>query len=415
MLPSSHPSRGRVLAELHARPFMPLSSGTRRLHFAFHVTAEDAERDRARIVELATGSGFGADALNERYLLLDGGRLRWERHGEFVSYTFVVPPDAPAEWPSRFPPPGPLLVAVDLRLAKPRASFSGLVEAEIVDGGATFVSDLLPNEAGFVNIVVANRRMSDETAGATAQRILELETYRCFALLGLPVAEKAALTIGRIEDELPRLMEKMDAATSLEDNRDLLDRLTALTLNLERSSAATHFRFGATRAYAELVRLRLVALAEVGNPGRPGLTAFFSRRFDPAVRFCATLSDREANLARKLTRAAQLLRTRVEIAMQSQNGDLLATMGERVQLQLRLQRTVEGLSVAAVAYYVTGLLHYVLEGAGQHLPFGDPATMLAGAVPVIILCVAATILRIRHQHSHELAPPSPRSQGGPVR
>lgn len=418
-----HPSRARVLAELHARPFVPLPAGTRLLHFAFHTTPDEAERDRETIVRLAASEGRDLGSLNERYLSLDSHRLRWERHGEFVSYTFVISPEAEAKWPDEFVAPGQLLVAIDLRLVGEEALRSNLVEAAIVGGDADLASDFLPNEAGFVEIAVANRRMSDETAGATAQRLLELETYRCFALLGLPVAETAAKAIGGIEAELPLVMEKMDAARSLEDNRELLDRLTALTLDLERGSAETHFRFGATRSYAELVRLRLEALAEVRDPGQPGLTAFFSRRFDPAIRFCTTLSHREANLARKLTRAAQLLRTRVEIALQSQNGDLLATMGDRLRLQLRLQRTVEGLSVAAVAYYVTGLLHYVLEGAGKHWAFLETSTLVAGAVPVILFVVALTVIRVRRRHAdddrvsliavpkYNAAPVTDRSQG----
>jgi len=396
-----HPSRERVLAELHARPFVPLPTGTRLLHFAFHTTPAEADSDRRTVVQLSASEGRETAGLHERYLLLAGGRVRWERHGEFVSYTFVVPADAPPQWPEGYSRPGELLVAVDLRLVGGETLPMRLVRAAIVGGDASLASDFLPNAAGFVDIVVANHNMSDEAAGATAQRLLELETYRCFALLGLPVAEEAAIAIGRIELEFPQVMERMDAAFSLEDNRELLDRLTALTLDLERSSAATHFRFGATRSYAQIVHLRLQTLAEAGDSGMPGLSAFFLRRFDPAMRFCATLADREANLARKLTRAAQLLRTRVEIALQSQNRDLLAGMGDRLLLQLRLQRTVEGLSVIAISYYAVGLLHYVIEGAGDRWLSIDASTLLAGAVPLIMLAVAGLVVRIRRRHSEK--------------
>ncbi|HJP69964.1 MAG TPA: DUF3422 domain-containing protein [Sphingomicrobium sp.] len=398
-----HQSRERVLAELHARPFVPLPTGTRLLHFAFQTTRDGAERDREAMVRLAAVEGRDTAGLNERYLILNGDRLRWERHGEFVSYTFVVAPDESATWPGGYTPPGELLVAVDLRLTGNELAPSRLVEAAIVDGDGRLTSDFLPNAAGFVEIVVANKKMSDETAGATVQRILELETYRCFALLGLPVAEAAASAIGRIEAELPLVMERMDAAYSLEDNRELLDRLTALTVDLERNSAATHFRFGATRSYAEIVHLRLETLAELRDSGQAGLAAFFLRRFDPAIRFCSTISDREANLARKLTRAAQLLRTRVEIALQSQNRDLLAGMGDRLRLQLRLQRTVEGLSVVAVSYYAAGLLHYLLDGAGRRWSSIDAPLVVGGAVPLIIISVASVLIWVKHRHSDETA------------
>ncbi|WP_252171332.1 DUF3422 family protein [Sphingopyxis sp. USTB-05] len=197
-----------------------------------------------------------------------------------------------------------------------------MVEAVLANGDARISSDFLPGADGFIRIDVIDLGMTPEIAGAHVQRILELETYRTFALLGLPSAEKAMRAIAKIEDQLPDVTEKMDAADSLEDNRHLLDLLSKMTLEIERSSAASHFRLGAARAYSELVRLRLAALSEQPDPAKRGLAAFFSRRFDPAIRTCTSALDREAILARKLTRAAQLLRTRVEIALESQNRDL---------------------------------------------------------------------------------------------
>src|SRR5258707_13436899 len=111
-----HASRAKVLAELHARPFVPLPPETRLLHFAFLTTPAEAARDRQAIIELAVLEGRDTAGLNERYLLFACNQLRWERHGEFVSYTFVVPPDAPAQWPENCLPPGELVVAVDLGL-----------------------------------------------------------------------------------------------------------------------------------------------------------------------------------------------------------------------------------------------------------------------------------------------------------
>ncbi len=43
------------------------------------------------------------------------------------------------------------------------------------------------------------------------------------------------------------------------------------------------------------------------------------------------------------------------MALEAQNQTLLASMDRRARLQLRLQQTVEGLSVAAICYYVVGL------------------------------------------------------------
>ena len=42
--------------------------------------------------------------------------------------------------------------------------------------------------------------------------------------------------------------------------------------------------------------------------------------------------------------------------------NLLGAMNRRQQLQLRLQATVEGLSVAAITYYIVGLVGYAAKG-----------------------------------------------------
>ncbi len=40
-------------------------------------------------------------------------------------------------------------------------------------------------------------------------------------------------------------------------------------------------------------------------------------------------------------------------------------MNRRAELQLRLQQTVEGLSVAAISYYIVGLFGYVAKRWGM--------------------------------------------------
>ncbi len=155
-----------------------MPTGHRVLHFAFQVTPEQAQSDRRNIEQLAANEGLSAHDLNRRHLVLQDGRMRWERHGEFVTYTIRVPHDEPADWPSDLVATGMLVVAVDLALAKAPDEKSRLVVADIVNGDATISSNFLPNDADFVEILVINRAMSDEIAGATVQRILELETYR---------------------------------------------------------------------------------------------------------------------------------------------------------------------------------------------------------------------------------------------
>lgn len=54
------------------------------------------------------------------------------------------------------------------------------------------------------------------------------------------------------------------------------------------------------------------------------------------------------------------MRTRVDVELLAQNQSLLVSMDKRADLQLRLQKTVEGLSVVAISYYSVSLAVYLL-------------------------------------------------------
>ncbi|MFW5698829.1 MAG: DUF3422 family protein, partial [Planctomycetota bacterium] len=102
----------------------------------------------------------------------------------------------------------------------------------------------------------------------------------------------------------------------------------------------------------------------------------------------------------RIARAADLLRTRVDLALQEQNRSLLTSMDERAKLQLRLQQTVEGLSVAAVSYYLIGLLSYVLQAWAVAIGPKTADILLAMAVPVVVFAVWSLVRRIRRRLGH---------------
>ncbi len=419
---AAHPARARVLGELHARPIVPVRSPARILHYAFSTDAEAAMRDREALARFCEAGGIRPPAPDARYasLAFSGGTLRWERHAEFTTYMwrfegmldqpgepFQPPPDGLAGVMRALPQPGPLLAAVDLHLvpqATLPADIAGLfgdgrtVAAEVDGGAALIATDFGIDPRGYVRILVADRGLSPGQAGGLVQRLLEIETYRCFALLGLPEAQALAPDIRRIEIALAEILTEMGGSAGYEANKSLLDRLTQLAAELEAGAVGSLYRFGATRAYREIVASRLAALGEEPVRGVPTWSDFLSRRLDPAMRTCASTEERQANLSRKLARAAQLLRTRVDLELELQNRTLLATMNERAQAQLRLQQTVEGLSVAAISYYVASLAYLVLKGAAKAgLPI-DPEVATGLLAPGIVLAIAWTVRRIRRRH-----------------
>ena len=119
----------------------------------------------------------------------------------------------------------------------------------------------------------------------------------------------------------------------------------------------------------------------------------------PAMRTCRSVEERQANLSRKLARAATLLRTWVDVEVEKQNRDLLASMNNRAKLQLRLQQTVEGLSVAAVSYYVVGLIGYLAKGLKPDAVPVGVERIVAISVPVVVAAVWLVVRRIRKRHA----------------
>jgi uncharacterized membrane-anchored protein len=416
---STHPLRAAVLGELHARPFTPIETPRRILHFGFMAIGAQPQADRATLIELCRVHGIAAPPTGAKYhrSAFDGGAMRWESHNEFSTYRWELPttggpPFDPAaatiDVPmARAAPPGALLVAIDLHLVDdPDRAIaiekifdrSSLAAAENSDGAALFATDFQPGADGYVRIVVADRGLGAERAGALVQRVLELETYRTLALLGLPEAQRLSPSINRIEKGLAEVTDAMRHTTGLTDNSRLLDELTTLASDLEADSAASLFRFGATRAYYELVQGRLQAIGERKAGGLPTWSSFLSRRLAPAIRTCQTMEERQENLSRKLARTANLLRTRVDVAVEQQNRDLLTAMNRRARLQLRLQQTVEGLSVAAISYYTVGLVGYLLKGAHDAGLPADPTIGTAISVPIVVLLVALIVRRIRRRY-----------------
>jgi uncharacterized membrane-anchored protein len=179
--------------------------------------------------------------------------------------------------------------------------------------------------------------------------------------------------------------------------RKLLDELMKLSSEIEDVAAATTYRFSAARAYYALVLRRVEELREQRVEGLQTLSEFVDRRLAPAMRTCEAVSERLETLSRRVSRASQLLRARVEIQLEAQNRDLLESMNRRAHLQLRLQQTVEGLSVAAITYYLASLVGYLAKGAkAVGLPV-DSDLATAAAIPLVAL---ATWLGLRRLHRH---------------
>ena len=416
----AHPLRSAVIGEVHARPFAGIEPPRRVLHFAFMMDADLAEQDRKAYAAFCEARGQrGPDARAKYHRLeLANCALRWEQHAEFTTYSwgfpstdrtaFQTPTAAYLELMKDLPQPGPHLVSADLHYVAESSAKNwqtafdpaSLAACRTAEGDALAATDFHVTADGFVRILVLGRKLAPLRAGALIMQLLELETYRSLCLLGLPVAQALQPAIREFERRLASITTEMIMASGLEANRPLLDRLMGLAGELEAGASQAQFRFGATWAYYQIVRARIADLKEAPVPGLQTLSGFMERRLAPAVRTCSSVEERQEKLSDKLARAADLLRTRVDIELEQQNADLLKAMNERTRMQLRLQQTVEGLSIAAISYYVVQLVFYLLEPLmleeGPSGKWIKPAVVIAA-----VAAVALVVRRIRGRHAAE--------------
>ncbi|OYU27494.1 MAG: hypothetical protein CFE41_10700 [Burkholderiales bacterium PBB2] len=429
LLPADLPERVLLSQEVHARPSEPLASPGRVSYVAVLVDADERDRELAHLARLCRSHGQLVPANDAVHWsgLIGGLRLKWERHGEFSSYTALQVSGSPsgaggasgvsepfAETAASHLPPGWLASVPGLTVYAGHAEllsaaqapelaelqqrcFGGaaLIGSTVGEGSGRVYSDFLIHADGFSRLLVVDQGNSPVAAGRLLQRLFELEAYRMMALLAFPVARRLSPRILAIERALAGLTD--DIARDGGRDETLLQELTRLAAEVESGLSASQFRFGACRAYAELVRTRIAELREQRINGLPTIDEFMSRRFTPAVATCATVSQRMHDLSERVAQASHLLSTRVDIARERQNHALLASMDRRAKLQLRLQQTVEGLSIAAIVYYMAGVVGYVFKG-GRSLGLPVDVDLFVGlSVPLLALLAFSAVRRARRR------------------
>jgi uncharacterized membrane-anchored protein len=419
-LPPDHPQRIELNDEVHARPPQALAAPLRLTYLALFADAALRERQWQQVVELVRRYGVEPPPEGATHFAADLGpfRLKWERHTEFSRYKFMLPgaggedPFAepaiaavPQDWLAGLV--GEVMVATHAALL-PASDFHGdydalsarlfggnaLVGASIAGGAATAFTDFRIRPDGFGRLLVLDRGMTPRQAGRMVQRLVEIDTYRIMALLALPVARALAPAITRSERELAEITTAL-ATAKVEDEAALLDRLTRLEAEIEGRQADTHYRFGAGNAYWSLVDRRIAELREERLPGLQTFREFTERRLAPAMDTCRAVAARQESLSQRVSRATQLLSTRVDLTRERQTQAILESMDRRARLQLRLQETVEGLSIAAITYYIVGLVGYLAKGlkaGGVHI---DPEITMGIAIPVVALLVALGVRQVR--------------------
>ncbi|MFY9460517.1 MAG: DUF3422 domain-containing protein [Aquabacterium commune] len=419
-LPADDAQRELLHNEVHARPPARIRLPALVVYVAVLNEGVSREAEWAHLRALPGQQDLPLQALSGNFVRLRFAThtLKWERHTEFSRYAIVqaLPDEALADshsdglheaalmrslavdvaWLAGIP--GKTVAAIMMAMVHGDVDDTAAMRATAApwfDGRDTLASllgirrscamaDFRLRDSGFERLlVISPTNTSDQRVGRISQRLLELETYRLMALRGLPVAKTLAPMLGDAEARLAEITARMENKDA--SDQELLDKLIALAATVERATATHLYRFTATQAYYALVEQRIEQLRETPIPGTQTVGEFVLRRVSPAMATVQATAQRLSSLSQRIERASALLRTRVDIATESQNQTLLEKLTRGQELQLRLQTTVEGLSIAAIAYYVVSLILYVGKaGKAAGLPV-NPELLAGALIPLVLL------------------------------
>lgn len=416
-----HPLKDALVNELHNRPFPVVALPAQISSLVFlHSGDRQAELDKlAELAQLYNVPGPSeSDSTDCYYQSFKTFDLRWEFHNEFSTYTVIRQGNSEQQfclnvfslidsvWVESLD--GQLIAAnhIDLRPADsaPKTAdalaeqFNGqrLVGGNIYDGLATIWTSVQADPDGFIRTLVVDGGLDSSQAGRVIRNLLEIAAYRSMTLLALPIARLLMPEVRQLEQRLVETNDKLNKLVTLEDEQSLMNELIAEATQLEKLVADHNFRFSATEAYFNLTESRLDMLREQKIPAIRTLKQFHARRFIPAFNTCMSVVKRKENLSKRISRTSELLHLRLQLSLETQNQELLASMDRRSEVQLRLQQTVEGLSVVAMTYYSMSLISLLTKPIPieDYLPISQPIA-LAIVTPIVFFGSILVILRIR--------------------
>ncbi len=417
--------RFKLHSELHGSPYELLTAPVQISHIALLSNRDRHEEELKLISQLCERYSESLPLPNTSYFNGRFGsfRLKWERHTEFSSYTFYVEAatetpfsvtaisHVPEEWLKSLP--GEIIAAAHVIFEdknQPIRSIDELVKlfssntvvgAQVAAGSAYAWTDNKIHGDGFARILVRDVDLRRRQAGRLVKRLLDIETYRILAMMPVPLTTKYIPTLAQFDKRLAELTSQNTKLKCLADEQRLLDELNILSAEIESISAATNHRFSASLSYYKIVQLRVSELREERIRGLQMFHEFMEQRLAVSMNSCESVHLYLEKLSTRVNRASGLLRARIDIAMEGQTSDLLRSMDKRADLQLRLQETVEGLSIVVLSYYLIGIVGYILKaikemGAELNVEF---ATGIA--IPFVFLFVFFTVRKIRRTVKRE--------------
>lgn len=409
-----HEHRGTVQQEIHARLIPPIEAPVRGRRMVFFIgrKTEQMVYATSKIKTWLAENGHQPPQNGWRQYGFETAKytVTFEAHTEFITLTWYGDLNDPVARPKNIGlevlKEFPIIAATRIDVVErteisPTALIGfeakSLCLSRVGNGNAQIGTDFQTDEHGFTRFEIAVDRLGAIKTAILVRRLFEIETYRTMALLGLPDARLQSGIIGGLESELSELNEEIGFVSAIEDSKRILARLHGLSVRVGQSLEATAYRFAASVAYGNVLRIRLDRIEENQSEKHTTITRYLSNRMEPALATCEAVEKRQHSLSHKIARTIQLLDARINVDIQSQNKEVLASISQTARSQYKLQSTVEGLSTIAITYYALGIIGYFLTGVADYLPLSK-SLALALLSPLVLLATWSGIRAIKNRH-----------------
>jgi uncharacterized membrane-anchored protein len=448
---NAKPDAGELIRKLHERPQMlwaewvhapahvhfktfrmsdpPVQRPASRNEFRFILETFKVSPD-AMVIEDAFGYGMKTAASGDRLIVI------WQAHTEYYSYQiWHIPSEraggvsfGPMTFPDyRFPvtPLGAEVCHLDILLmVEPlpgnealRPQFPGpiIYGSRILDEETSLVTSFTPDEQGRERywVSVGSGRSSRSHLKDIVDAIVRIETYYHLLLMQKPVFSAAIDQAYKFEQVHLKQREIISGHIGHADALTLQRWLNGLTQDLlktTRLAGRLHFELSASVPYDKIVHRTLASLDERTLPMYRPISDYVLSGITGVAEGYQQLLKRIDTLRSGFEGVISIIRARVDLMLQSQNLTLLASVDRTTKSQAILQYTVEGLSVIVIAYYLSGLMAYILKGLEEMGWLRNANIASALFVPLSLgFAVGITILGRKLLHkkfSGESTPPA---------
>ncbi len=429
-----------LIKKLHERPQIPLADWLRapaHVHYkAFRMADPPAQRKASReeFQSFLTALAVPADqtVLRETFgygvrEADNGDRLIviWQAHTEYYNYQIwhlagSVKPTisfGPLSFPSyKFPVSALgtevchldiLLTAESLPLRERiRSLFPGpvLYGSTIFDGQTSLVTSFTPDEQGRERYWVSLGSPEAYTSRLKdiVDAIVRIETYYHLLLMQKPLFSAAIDQVYKFEQVHLKQREIISGHIAHADSQTLQRWLNSLTQDLlktNRIAGRLHFELSASVPYDKIVHATLASLTERPLESYRPVSDYVLGGITGVADGYQQLLKRIETLRSGFEGIISIIRTRVDLILESQNLTLLQSVDKTTKSQVILQHTVEGLSVIVIAYYLAGLAGYVFKGLSEMGWLKNANIASAVFVPVAIgLAFVITTVSKKYLH-----------------